>query len=237
MPLFQTIAARRHAPHRAPRPRRLGRDDGDARGEVVRASRHPPILQPIWRATAPRPSGAACTTAARRSASPSARPRAPMTGSSCRKTAGCRCCCSVRIPPRGFARPPAWTPASPCAASSSLSIPGTGPIVVKGTVDGPFADRDLASEPGDHVRRRHADGDARSARGAGGHAEPVASAGEQASRARHPPRVDRARPGDPAERQGVAFASATAPSSAPTTRSCRRSASTWIFVGCRRRRG
>ena len=38
--------------------------------------------------------------------------------------------------------------------------PGTGPIIVRGTVDWPFTDRDLASESGDHVWRRHANGDA-----------------------------------------------------------------------------
>ena len=51
------------------------------------------------------------------------------------------------------------------------------------------------------------------------------------------PRVDGPRSGDAAERQGRPFASAIAPSSEPTTPSCRRSAWTWIFAGCRRRRG
>ena len=83
----------------------------------------PRIWRPISRATARPPCGAASITAARRSASPSARPRERMTDSSCRRTAACRCCSSARTRRRRFARRARGHGVHAARRSSSRSIP------------------------------------------------------------------------------------------------------------------
>ena len=160
----------------------------------LQASR--PTWRRTWRATGRRPSGAACTTGARRSASPSVRPFRRRRIRARRRRAAADVVArrdDSRDDPHDGARRRELRPAS---FEFSLD-PGTGRSSVSGTC-----------RPARHLtldvktRVRHADRSARARRAARVVSEPVAPAGQRRAGARRPVPLDAVRSRHPSQRAG-----------------------------------
>ena len=191
----ETPAAGGHAADFRPAADRLGRRDGGPDQPLV----PPGVHQPGHRSRALRVGrGLARRLLPRREDRVHRQPdRAEGRRVRCwRRTAGCRCRCSARRPPRRSARPRTSTRRSRCTPSSSRSIPGTGPIEVRGRVDGRRLSLDVKTPSGTRSEVRELDG------AAGAVAEHVAAPRQRRPGARRQVPVDRVRSGDAAQLEG-----------------------------------